>query len=120
MTVHAAKGLEFPIVIVPFLQKKFNFDRERILDKDYGLYISTPDEDQRTFIAELIRLRSLANTIAEEKRIFYVALTRTQDHLILSSTLPKNTPKDTWLAWTCEAFGPPSAYDQSPVSFAEM
>ncbi len=69
MTVHAAKGLEFPIVILPFLQKKFNFDHQHLLDKELGLQIRLPDDRPQPLIAELIHLRSRATTIAEEKRI---------------------------------------------------
>ena len=103
MTVHGAKGLEFPIVIVPFLQKKFKLDHVRLLDKKLGLHIKYPDTDKKPLIAELIRLRAKHSTIAEEKRIFYVALTRARDHLILSSTMPAKPPKDSWLGWLIEA-----------------
>ncbi len=103
MTIHSAKGLEFPIVFVPVLQKKFKFDTSAILDKDYGLHISLPDSDRPPFLAELIRLRSKLNTVAEEKRIFYVATTRAKDHLVLSSTLPPKVQKDTWLGWVAAA-----------------
>jgi ATP-dependent helicase/nuclease subunit A len=108
MTVHAAKGLEFPIVIVPFLQRKFNFSSRGTLDKELGLYIPAGEEDRPPLISELIKLRSRANVISEEKRIFYVAATRARDHLILSSTIGKNPPSDSWLSWTCEAFGMPA------------
>ena len=109
LTVHAAKGLEYPIVILPFLQKKFMFDSKNILDKEYGLHLSLPNSERAPFIAELIRLRSRESTIAEEKRIFYVATTRAKDHLILSSTLPKQPQKNTWLEWVAEAL--PGAFE---------
>ena len=109
MTVHAAKGLEFPIVILPFLQKKFKFDYVRLLDKELGLQLKLPsaneDGQKKPLISEFIRLRARASTIEEEKRIFYVAATRARDHLIFSCTLPENPPKDTWLAWAAAAFG---------------
>jgi ATP-dependent helicase/nuclease subunit A len=107
MTVHAAKGLEFPIVILPFLQKKFNFDHQHLLDKELGLQIRLSDDRPQPLIAELIHLRSRATTIAEEKRILYVAMTRARDHLILSSTQPEQPVKDSWLSWVCDAFGVP-------------
>ncbi len=112
MTVHAAKGLEFPIVILPFLQKKFNFDHLHLLDKQLGLQIRNPDDKSQPIIAELIHQRSKASTIAEEKRILYVAMTRARDHLILSSTLPEKPNEHSWLAWIYERFGVPSSENQ--------
>jgi ATP-dependent helicase/nuclease subunit A len=114
MTVHSAKGLEFPIVIVPFLQKKFHFDHTRLLDKEHGLQIKYSDADRKPLIAELIRLRAKHTTIAEEKRIFYVALTRARDHLILSSTISNTSNKESWLAWLLDVL--PAAKDPSVAS----
>lgn len=103
MTVHGAKGLEYPIVIAASMHKKFNFDRVRILDKQLGLMLSYPTSDKKLkkpAICELIRLRSDQNTIAEEKRVLYVQLTRAKDHLIVSGDLLKNASStDTCLNW---------------------
>jgi ATP-dependent helicase/nuclease subunit A len=111
MTIHAAKGLEFPIVILPFLQKKFNFDHQHLLDKELGLQIRFPVGNPQPLIAELIHERSKASTVAEEKRILYVAMTRARDHLILSCTLPEKPKQDSWLAWICKTFGVPDSGD---------
>jgi ATP-dependent helicase/nuclease subunit A len=116
MTVHAAKGLEFPIVILPFLQKKFNFDHQHLLDKELGLQIRLSDNQPQPLIAELIHQRSHASTIAEEKRILYVAMTRARDHLILSCTLPEQPKHDSWLSWICETFGVPASGDRLSLS----
>ncbi len=105
MTVHAAKGLEFPIVILPYLQKKFKVDHQRILDKELGLQITFPEREQKPLIAELIRLRAKERTIAEEQRVFYVAATRARDHLIFSCALSETPSTDSWLNWAAEAFG---------------
>jgi ATP-dependent helicase/nuclease subunit A len=118
MTVHAAKGLEFPIVILPFLQKKFNFDHQHLLDKQLGFQIRNPDDKSQPIIAELIHQRSKASTIAEEKRILYVAMTRARDHLILSSALPEKPNEHSWLAWISESFGVPES--DNHLSFDEM
>ena len=111
MTIHAAKGLEFPIVILPFLQKKFNFDHQHLLDKELGLQIRLPENRPQPLIAELIHLRSHASTIAEEQRILYVAMTRARDHLILSCTLPEKPNEHSWLSWIICAFGVPTSGD---------
>ncbi len=116
MTVHAAKGLEFPIVILPFLQKKFNFTHSNLLDKEFGLQLTFPEEYPEPAIAELIQQRARASTIEEEKRILYVAMTRAKDHLILSCTMPKEPQSNTWLEWICDSVGMP---DDSKVSMDE-
>ena len=43
MTIHAAKGLEFPVVIVPDLQRKFQFDDEPFLDASLGVGLAPAD-----------------------------------------------------------------------------
>ena len=119
LTVHGAKGLEFPIVIIPFLQKKFQFDSSGTLDPALGLQIKLPDGNRTPIIAQLIRERSKANTIAEEKRVFYVATTRARDHLVLSCTIPSRSQKDTWLAWVAEAVPAVSDRELKSVSIQE-
>lgn len=119
MTVHGAKGLEFPIVILPKLERGFKYDQSGMLEPELGLHIRIPEADRQPFIAEYLRERSHARTDAEEKRILYVAMTRARDHLILSSTLPKKRPSTNWLAWIGEAF--PQVFEQeySEISLTE-
>ncbi|HET6512462.1 MAG TPA: UvrD-helicase domain-containing protein [Candidatus Kapabacteria bacterium] len=115
MTAHGAKGLEFPIVIAAALHRQFNYDRVRVLDKELGLLLNYPDTDKkskRPAICELIRLRSDHNTVAEEKRILYVALTRAKDHLIVSGTLRKGARKDNCLRWILNAISPEGMRDR--------
>jgi ATP-dependent helicase/nuclease subunit A len=115
MTAHGAKGLEFPIVIAASLHRQFNFDRVRVLDKELGLMLNYPDTDKknkRPAICELIRLRSDHNTLAEEKRVLYVALTRARDHLIVSGTLRKGSKKENALKWILNAVTPQGLGDR--------
>ena len=90
MSIHKSKGLEFPVVIVGGLGKRFNLtdiNASVLFHKDLGLgarYVN-PDTRQscetiaKTAIKQVIRLESLS----EEMRILYVALTRPKDRLIL-------------------------------------
>ncbi|HEY3875671.1 MAG TPA: UvrD-helicase domain-containing protein [Candidatus Kapabacteria bacterium] len=116
MTVHAAKGLEFPIVILPFLQKKFNFTHRELLDKELGLQLSFPEGYPEPAIAELIHQRICTATVEEEKRILYVAMTRAKDHLVLSCTMPKEPQSNTWLKWIVDSIGFPEG---SHISLTE-
>lgn len=90
MSVHKSKGLEFPVVFVAGLGNKFNFrdlNRDVLFHKDLGLGPQLVDTGARvTFptIAKLALKQKLKmETLAEEMRILYVALTRAREKLIL-------------------------------------
>ncbi len=92
MTVHESKGLEFPIVFVSNLDKQFNFrDAQSNIIATYDIPFTSKVLDPKTRVISNTLLRSvMANTlknevIAEELRIFYVALTRAREQLILTS-----------------------------------
>lgn len=83
MTIHASKGLEFPVVIVCGLEKKINAreDFEQVLtDRTAGIATRYYDDDTRTVSQTLTRgvfvEHNRENRIKEELRLFYVALTR--------------------------------------------
>ena len=93
MSMHASKGLEFPIVIIPGLHKKFNAldDAEEILfSRKYGIAVNYFDElnrvkystSARTFFKQVASFER-AN---EEARVFYVAMTRAKSRLHLITT----------------------------------
>ena len=80
MTIHAAKGLEFPVVILPYLSRKFKFDQEPFVDEKVGIGFSPANpeknyEGSQPSIAKVIKSRQKQKTVAEEKRLFYVAAT---------------------------------------------
>jgi len=94
LTVHAAKGLEFPIVVVPDLAARFNFQNSApaLIDaeKGLGLRVLDPEQDYKrtsSFIRTLINRNASHRQRAEEKRLLYVACTRARDHLLLGGTL---------------------------------
>ena len=101
MTIHKSKGLEFPIVFVSNLQNKFNQQdaRERIIsDKKLGIAIKPRIKQQlepyQDVICEyenkyrkVIASYQTNEAINEEMRIFYVALTRASQKLILTGLI---------------------------------
>ena len=107
MTIHAAKGLQFPIVILPRLDRGAQIDREPFIDEAFGIGFSPlkPDDGYRKTEPEIvahIKNRGSARETAEKKRLFYVGATRAQDRLILSGTLPATGKPQQMLEWLHE------------------
>lgn len=106
MTVHQAKGLEFPLVFVPDLGARFNLgekdslvvdpipftmdgrdgEMEREERLELGIDAPNPEngwESEPLLVKRVIKKRLKEKLLAEKKRLFYVAVTRAMDHLIL-------------------------------------
>jgi ATP-dependent exoDNAse (exonuclease V) beta subunit len=89
MTVHQAKGLEFPVVIVADAGRDLRYRVDApVLDPDRGLLLCETDgSGQNEIPNELIdryRARVKDQELAESARLLYVALTRARDRLIVS------------------------------------
>lgn len=94
MTMHKSKGLEFPIVFVSGLGKQFNMQDMRdniIIHADYYLASKLMYSDKRyrkkTVMRDAVSLIMKHETLAEEMRILYVAMTRAKEKLILTGTV---------------------------------
>ncbi|MBR7554976.1 helicase-exonuclease AddAB subunit AddA [Allobacillus sp. GCM10007491] len=90
MTIHSSKGLEFPYVILGAAGRQFNQQDTKgryILHKDYGLASKYMDVDQRilydTFPFEALKVATARESLAEEMRVLYVALTRAKEKLVV-------------------------------------
>ncbi len=90
MTIHKSKGLEFPMVLVGGLGKRFNKDSNTYqvsLHKDIGLGIRYVDKEnscyKKTIVQTAIDQKKRRESLAEELRILYVAFTRAMDKLVL-------------------------------------
>ncbi|MCR4963228.1 MAG: helicase-exonuclease AddAB subunit AddA [Firmicutes bacterium] len=99
MSIHHSKGLEFPVVFVAGLGSRFHgaAPGDVIWHKDLGLGPKICQRQNRRKYPGLayqgVALRQKQDQVAEELRIFYVALTRAKERLILSAALP-----DPWQA----------------------
>ena len=94
MSIHKSKGLEFPITFVAGLSKRFNMqdvNQSLIVDMDLGLATDYVDPERRLRNKTLRRLALAAklkeDSLSEELRVLYVALTRAREKLILTATL---------------------------------
>lgn len=91
MSVHKSKGLEFPIVLLCGVEKRFNEQDMRakiIYDQDVGIglnYISKGME-YPMLTKEAINIKTKKESVSEEMRILYVALTRAKEKLIIIGT----------------------------------
>jgi ATP-dependent helicase/nuclease subunit A len=112
MSIHRSKGLEFPIVIVPDLGKKHNFQScmgTILVDRNAYVGLSVVDEEKRVrypSLAHAMAKESIRRqTLAEELRVLYVAATRACERLILVGTSKVNAA-DEWQAEYATHVGP--------------
>lgn len=89
-SIHKSKGLEYPIVILPLLSKGFNLEdsKEPILfDSELGIASNAMDPQKRYSYPSIQKLaiskKEKAETVSEELRILYVAMTRARDRLLM-------------------------------------
>ncbi len=95
MSIHASKGLEFPVVYVADLGRRFNLRDARgriILDRDAGMGMKVVDREKMIEYPSATHHLAAQNieraTRAEELRILYVAMTRARERLVLVGSGP--------------------------------
>lgn len=92
MSIHKSKGLEFPVCIVAGCGRQFNREKDDALlhpELGLGVRLKAPDSPARfsTLPREAIRLEIDRESMSEELRVLYVAMTRAKEKLILLATL---------------------------------
>ncbi|MFO7814977.1 MAG: UvrD-helicase domain-containing protein [Halanaerobiales bacterium] len=109
MSIHQAKGLEFPVVIIPDIQRRLihhNSMPDVLIDDEdgLGLKISTEDESLGTPLYNTLKEKEKGLELYEKIRLLYVAMTRAEDKLILSGYTKNNRKlsfedSKNWLDW---------------------
>ena len=91
MSIHKSKGLEFPVVFLCNLGREFNMESQRatiLCHKDMGLGLNAVDHSLRvrypTIARRAIAQRIGSESVSEELRVLYVAMTRARDRLIMT------------------------------------
>ena len=105
MSIHKSKGLEFPVVFVAGLGKAFNRQDARstiAIHQNYGVGCDVVDPLLRTkaptILKKAIQQILLTESLGEELRVLYVAVTRAKEKLYLSGSLKKM--EDTLSKWS--------------------
>jgi len=93
MSIHKSKGLEFPVVFVCGMGKKFNeqdLNSNMIFHPEFGIGLKWYDCEKRTkantLIHQIFAMEAKRENLGEELRVLYVALTRAKEKLILAGS----------------------------------
>ena len=115
MTVHASKGLEFPLVVLADASwvRGFPGAPTLLVDPDNGLSCQVYDAEANKYESGYAHRRNAAlqslKEAAERKRLLYVAATRAQDYLLISGKVSRNSngllSSSGWLQQLLSAFG---------------
>lgn len=94
MTIHASKGLEYGVCYYGGVSSKFNFDDLKskfYFSKDYGIIMPYFEGGlKNTFLKTLLRNSYYKEEISEKLRLFYVALTRAREKIIIVGKFSPN------------------------------
>lgn len=108
MTIHQSKGLEFPIVVVPDLQRSSRSNTGVVFSSQLGPLVNLPSEIESSpglTGRDLYGIVETDHDRAESRRLLYVATTRAADYLILSSGLkPGGDASSIWMRLLASRF----------------
>lgn len=125
MTVHAAKGLEFPVVVLGSIQNEGKTGSDAVLySRETGIGVRWSDIDEKKDKAgdapyQLLHPAAKKTREDEDARLFYVAMTRAEDHLVLSAGWTKTVQKRGWVKHISGLLKVEPAKDQPGVRVIE-
>ncbi len=120
MTIHKSKGLEFPIVFVAGMGKRFNMQDARssaVLHQRMVVGLDAVDLNLRTkspsLVKKVIQKEEALDSLGEELRVLYVALTRAREKLIITGTISNLEKK-------LDSFQMIKDQKEEPISFGKL
>lgn len=99
MNIHKSKGLEFPLCYFTGMQNKFTIqelNNKILYSNQLGIILPTIDEENnkmKTILKDLYTNDYYKEEISEKIRLFYVALTRCREKMIIVTSLDENCEK---------------------------
>jgi ATP-dependent exoDNAse (exonuclease V) beta subunit len=121
MTIHAAKGLEFPVVIIGDINYQRKSTEDLLMDPDLGVFPTLTDDDGAgSAMFRLLQKTELDQEDAESDRLLYVAATRAKEKLLLSGSfkLTKyNRPG--WLKGWLKKLSAPLDFGNQEIAYDE-
>ena len=109
MTIHSAKGLEFPVVVVADCGRRAPSAREEIIALPEGSFgFRVPDATGKlrdpTAYRNVLQAEKEAS-LQEQRRVLYVAMTRAADRLLVSGAWAPGSKDTSPLGWIIEGLG---------------
>ena len=110
MTIHGAKGLEFPIVAIGDMSAGRGGQQsdDAVYHREYGAGLRPKNDDGESRASRLHKIiceTEKAETLAESARLLYVAMTRARDYVLLSGSPGARDFKGSWLNHFDEVYG---------------
>lgn len=111
MTIHKAKGLEFPVVFLPGITSNIFSNRGHafLFDEELGMALRVADpeasfEPCEPALYTALKEREREKQLAEDKRLFYVGVTRAENLLVLSGAMMSREPAHSRFQWLKQVF----------------